>query len=332
MYNMRIILDAAGGDNAPAAIVQGALDALPLMKEEIVLVGDSPSISAVLRGKTYDKSRLSVVHATEKIENDEPPVRAIRRKKDSSIVKGINMVKNGEGDVFISAGSTGALLAGGLFLLGRVEGIDRPTLATVYPVIGKEPSLLADAGANAECGAKNLLDFAGMGSLYMEKVLGRKNPTVGLVNNGTEEGKGTTLTKEAYALLKESPLNFIGNIEARMIPDGAADVLVTDGFTGNAILKMTEGMGLMFLSQMKKMFLTSAKTKLSALLLKKQLLDLKKSFNYAEYGGAPILGVKGALLKAHGSSDALAICRTVLKAVPYVQEGVVDIIRDLYRS
>lgn len=323
---MRIIVDGMGGDNAPFDIVKGAIDASKSMDGEIVIVGDETLISNALKEQGYKGDKISIKHTTEVILNEEAPVSAIRRKKDSSIVVGLKMVRDGEGDAFVSAGSTGALLAGGRLILGRINGIDRPTLATVYPVIGKEPSLLVDSGANAECKARNLLEFAMMGNAYMEKVVGRENPTVGLVNNGAEEGKGTTLTKATYELLSKSGLNFIGNIEARYIPDGVADIIVTDGFTGNAILKLTEGMGLMVLREMKARFTSNTKSKMGAVLLKDQLLGIKKEFNYAEYGGAPILGVKGALLKMHGSSDALAVKQTILKAVPYVEENVVEII------
>ncbi|MDY6038178.1 MAG: phosphate acyltransferase PlsX [Eubacterium sp.] len=325
---MKIILDGMGGDNAPKAIVDGAIAAVNEMPHDIVIVGNEEEINACLKEAKYIGDRIKIVGASQVISNDEAPVRAVRSKKDSSIVKGINMVKNGEGDVFISAGSTGALLAGGLFILGRIQGIDRPSLATIYPVIGKEPSLLTDAGANAECKPNNLLEFAVMGSIYMEKVMGRDNPSIGLVNNGSEESKGTTLTKAAHELLKKSNLNFIGNVESRNLPDGACDVIVADGFTGNALLKLTEGMGLMFLRELKRRFVADTKSKLGALLLKKQLLDVKKEFNYAEYGGAPILGVKGALLKMHGSSDALAVKQTIMKAIPYVDGKVVEIIEN----
>lgn len=325
---MRILIDAMGGDNAPKAIVEGAVAAAKEIDHEILLIGDEEAIIAELAAAKYTGNQIAVVHASQKIENDEAPVRAVRSKKDSSIVKGLNMVKNGEADVFLSAGSTGALLAGGLFILGRIQGIDRPTLATIYPVIGHQPSILVDTGANAECKPNNLLEFGIMGSIYMEEVLGRKNPTVGLVNNGTEEGKGTTLTKAAYELLQKSHLNFIGNIEARELQNCAADVIVTDGFTGNAIIKLTEGMGLMVLREMKKRFMASTKAKMGAMLLKDQLMGIKKEFNYAEYGGAPLLGVKGAMLKMHGSSDALAVKQTILKAIPFVEHKVVETIQN----
>lgn len=323
---MRIILDGMGGDDAPDAIVQGAIAATEEIPDDIVIVGKEEIIGGSLVKHGYKGTQIEVVNAEEVITNNEAPVKAVRHKKDSSIVKGITMVKEGQGDVFISAGSTGAILAGGLFILGRIEGIDRPTLAAVYPVIGKEPSLLTDTGANAECKAKNLLEFAVMGSIYMEHVLGRRDPTIGLVNNGTEAGKGTALTKEAYELLSNSNLNFIGNVETRDLQEAVCDVIITDGFTGNAIVKLTEGMGLMVLRELKHRFLSSTKSKLGALLLKDQLSSIKKEFNYAEYGGAPILGVKGALLKMHGSSDATAVKQTILKAIPYVNENVVGTI------
>lgn len=325
---MRILIDGMGGDNAPEEIVAGAVEATKEIDDEIIIIGDEEAIQKCLKEKGAKEGRIQVVHATQMITNDEAPVRAVRSKKDSSIVKGLNMVKNGEADVFLSAGSTGALLAGGLFILGRIQGIDRPTLATIYPVIGQQPSILVDTGANAECKANNLLEFAVMGSIYMEKVLGRSNPTVGLVNNGTEEGKGTTLTKAAYELISKSSMNFIGSVESRELPNGICDVIVTDGFTGNAIIKLTEGMGLMVLREMKRRFMAGTKSKLGALLLKDQLMGIKKEFNYAEYGGAPLLGVKGALLKMHGSSDALAVKQTILKAIPYVKENVVETIQN----
>ncbi|MBF1151238.1 MAG: phosphate acyltransferase PlsX [[Eubacterium] sulci] len=305
---MRIVLDGMGGDNAPQVVVEGAVAATKEMLHEIIIVGQEEAINECLKNTGYTGDKISVVNATEVITNEEAPVRAVRSKKDSSIVKGINMVKAGEGDVFISAGSTGALLA------------------TIYPVIGSEPSLLTDAGANAECKPNNLLEFGIMGSVYMEKVIGRANPSVGLVNNGSEENKGTTLTKAAHEMLKKSHLNFIGNVEARELPNGACDVIVADGFTGNAILKLTEGMGLMFLRELKKRFFADTKSKLGALLLKRQLMGIKTEMNYSEYGGAPILGVKGALLKMHGSSDALAVKQTIMKAIPYVEGKVVEII------
>lgn len=325
---MRIILDGMGGDNAPAAVVEGAVLASKEIEHEIQIIGQEELIRAELVKYKYDKEKITVTDAREVITNDEAPVRAVRSKKDSSIVRGINMVKKGEGEIFISAGSTGALMAGGLFILGRIQGIDRPALACIYPIVGGIPSLLVDAGANAECKPNNLLEFGMMGNIYMEKVLGRENPRVGLVNLGAEAGKGSTLTKAAYDLLEHSDMNFIGNVEAREVPKGVCDVIVADGFTGNVILKLTEGLAWNILKLIKKKFTDGAKAKLGAALLLDKMKDLKKEFDYSEYGGAPILGVKGPVVKMHGSSSANAVKNTILKGIPFVEGKVVDTIQN----
>lgn len=325
---MKIILDGMGGDNAPASVVEGAVLALKEMNHEVVLVGQEELINSELKKYKYDEARITIVDAREIITNDEAPVRAVRSKKDSSIVKGINMVKSGEGDIFISAGSTGALLSGGLFILGRIQGIDRPALASVYPIIGGKASLLVDAGANAECKPNNLLEFGIMGNIYMEKVIGRENPRVGLVNIGSEAKKGSTLTKAAYELLEQSDMNFVGNVEARDVPKGACDVIVTDGFTGNVILKLTEGLAWNILQVIKKKFTEGVKAKLGAALLIDKLSGLKQEFDYSSYGGAPILGVKGPIVKMHGSSSANAVKNTILKGIPYVEGDVVGTIQN----
>ena len=325
---MRIILDGMGGDHAPASVVEGAVLASKKIEHEICIIGQEELIQAELSKYKYDAAKITVIDAREVITNDDAPVRAVRSKKDSSIVKGINMVKNGEGDIFISAGSTGALMAGGLFLLGRIQGIDRPALASVYPILGKKASLLLDAGANAECKPNNLLEFGIMGNIYMEKVLGRENPRVGLVNLGAEAAKGNTLTKAAYELLEQSHLNFIGNVEAREVPKGACDVIVADGFTGNVILKLTEGLAWNILQVMKKKFTDGVKAKLGAALLLDKIGELKKDFDYSEYGGAPILGVKGPIVKMHGSSSANAVMNTILKGIPFVEGKVVETIQN----
>ena len=325
---MRIILDGMGGDNAPAAVVEGAVIASKEISHEIVIVGKEELINKELKKYKYNKEKITVIDAREVISNDEAPVRAVRSKKDSSIVRGINMVKNGEGDVFVSAGSTGALLSGGLFILGRIQGIDRPVLACIYPIVGGEPCLLVDAGANADCKPNNLLEFGIMGNIYMEKVIGRKSPRVGLVNIGTEAAKGSTLTKAAYELLEQSNMNFVGNVEAREVPKSACDVIVCDGFTGNVVLKLTEGLAWNILQVIKKKFTDGVKAKLGAALLIDKLGELKKEFDYSEYGGAPILGVKGPLVKMHGSSSANAVKNTILKAVPFVEERVVETIQN----
>ena len=326
--NMRIILDGMGGDNAPASVVEGAVLASKEIDHEIVIVGQEDLVNKELKKYKYDTNKITVVHTTEVISNDEAPVRAVRSKKDSSIVRGINMVKAGEGDIFISAGSTGALMAGGLFILGRIQGIDRPALASIYPIIGGKASLLVDAGANADCKPNNLLEFAMMGSIYMEKVNGRENPSVGLVNVGAEAAKGSTLTKAAYDMLEQSHLNFIGNVEGRDVPKGACDVIVADGFTGNIILKLTEGLAWNILKVVKHKFTEGLKAKLGAALLIDKLSGLKQEFDYSEYGGAPILGVKGPIVKMHGSSNANAVKNTILKGIPYVEGEVVDTIQN----
>ena len=325
---MKIILDGMGGDNAPEAIVEGAVLASREIEHQILIIGQEEKIRAELDNHRYDADKISVINATEIISNDEAPVRAVRSKKDSSIVRGINMVKHGEGDIFISAGSTGALLAGGLFILGRIQGIDRPALASIYPIIGGIPSLLVDAGANADCKPNNLLEFGMMGSIYMEKVLGREQPRVGLVNIGAEAAKGSALTKAAYDLLEQSHLNFTGNVEAREVPKGACDVIVTDGFTGNILLKLTEGLAWNILQVIKQRFTDGVKAKLGAALLLDKIKGLKKEFDYSEYGGAPILGVRGPIVKMHGSSNANAVKNTILKGIPYVSEHVVDKIQN----
>lgn len=326
---MRIILDGMGGDNAPGEIVKGAVEASKLIEDEIVIVGDGDKIEFQLKKYKYSDEKISVKHASEVIENDDAPVRAVRRKKDSSMVVGLNMVKSREGDLFISAGNTGALMAGALFNLGRIQGIDRPAIASIYPILGtKKPSLLVDAGANSECKPSNLLEFAMMGSIYMEKVLGRENPKIGLVNLGVEETKGSTLTKAAFGLLEKSHLNFSGNIEAREVPLGGADVVVCDGFVGNVILKLTEGLAINIVNLLKKKFTENARAKMGAVLLSKKLRSLKEEFDYTEYGGAPILGVKGPVVKMHGSSNANAVKNSILKAIPFAEENVVGIISE----
>ena len=325
---MRIILDGMGGDNAPGAIVEGAVLASKEIDHEIVIIGKEEIINKELKKYKYNNDKITVADAREVISNDEAPVRAVRSKKDSSIVKGINMVKNGDGDIFISAGSTGALLSGGLFILGRIQGIDRPALASIYPIVGGDPSLLVDAGANAECKPNNLLEFGIMGNIYMEKVIGRPSPRVGLVNIGTEAAKGSTLTKAAYELLEQSNMNFVGNVEAREVPKSACDVIVCDGFTGNVVLKLTEGLAWNILQVIKKKFTDGVKAKLGAALLIDKLGELKKEFDYSEYGGAPILGVKGPIVKMHGSSSANAVKNTILKGIPFVEENVVETIQN----
>ena len=327
---MKILLDGMGGDNAPYAVCEGAVLAAKDTEHEIVIIGDEEKISEALNDICHSRmpENISIVHASEVITNNEAPALAIRKKKDSSIVVGMKMLKDGEGDLFVSAGSTGALLAGGLLLIGRIKGIDRPAICTIYPILGGRPSLLCDAGANAECKSRNLLDFAVMSSIYMEKVLGRENPTVALVNIGEEEEKGSPLTKEAYELLKAADLNFKGNIEARDVPKGRADIIVTDGFTGNIILKLTEGMAWNIFKTIKKKFTDGIHARLGSLLLIDKLKELKNEFDYSTYGGAPILGVRKPVVKMHGSSSATAVKNTILKAIVFAEQNVISVIEE----
>jgi len=320
---MNIAIDAMGGDHAPQEPVKGAIDALKHIDAHMVLIGDEDQIHQELKKYTYDTSRVSVVHTTEIITGEDKPVVAIKRKKDSSMVVGLLQLKNQEIDGFVSAGNTGALLAGGLLRVGRIKGIDRPALCSVYPT-SKGMSILTDAGANADCKPRNLLEFGIMGSLYAQNVLGMNNPRVGLANIGHEEGKGNALVIEAYDLLKEANLNFIGNVEARDIPEGATDIIVCDGFTGNVILKLSEGVVKSFSSMMKKVFMKSPLTKVAALLVKNGLGEMKKNMDYTEYGGAPLLGVKGLVVKAHGSSNAKAFMNAIRYAEKAAASGVVE--------
>jgi len=315
---MKIAIDAMGGDHAPAEIVKGCLEACVHTEAELILVGDRQQITDELArsGISYDARRISIVHAQEVIENTDSPVRAVRSKPDSSMVRAIELVRSGEADAALSAGNTGALMAAGLLRLGRIKGVERPAIVSIYPLLGQDKafSLLVDAGANAECKASNLLGFAHMGSIYMKSAFGVESPTVGLINIGAEESKGTAQLKETYQLLKGSGLNFIGNVEGRVIPAGAADVLVCDGFTGNVVLKLTEGMAWTILKAVKRRFTEGAIAKLGAAMLSGKLRELKKEFDYSTYGGAPILGVRGLVIKMHGSSTALAVRNSVIKA------------------
>lgn len=326
---MKIVIDGMGGDNAPLEIVKGVIEASKIIKDEIIIVGQEKEIQEELKKYKYDNKRITIKATSQVISNEDTPVKAVRTKLDSSMVVGINMVKNGEGDLFISAGNTGAIMAGGLFILGRIPGIDRPAIASTYPILGKGVSLLVDSGANSECKPNNLLEFATMGSIYMEKVLGVTNPKVGLVNMGIEETKGTTVIKAAYEMLeKNTSIHFAGNIEARDVPKGDCDVIVCDGFVGNVILKLTEGLAWSILKLLKQKFTAGTIPKMGALLLSGKLKELKKEFDYSEYGGAPILGVKGALIKMHGSSNANAVKNAIVKSIPFASNQVVQTIQN----
>lgn len=320
---MKIVVDAMGGDHGPMVTVPGAIEAIKYYDTRIILTGNQEIIDEELRKYDYPKDKIEIVHCSETIDNEDKPVNAIRRKKDSSMVVALNLVKEGKADAIISAGNTGALLAGGLFVLGRIKGIDRPALAPVYPTT-KGVSVLIDGGANADCKPRNILEFGIMGSIYASKVLGIHNPKVCTVNIGIEEGKGNELVKEAYKICKNANFNFQGNVEAREIPAGYADVIICDGFTGNVILKLTEGLGTTIFKILKEEFTKTPLRKLGAIILKRGLKDFKKRFDYTEYGGAPFLGVNGVLIKAHGSSDAKAIMNAIRQAKLFVENSIIE--------
>lgn len=312
-----IALDCMGGDNAPGEIVKGAVLAANENKDMLIkLVGREDDIKKELE-KYPSSDKLEIVDAKEVIETGEPPVAAIRKKKDSSLVKCMYMVKKGEADAMVSAGSTGANLVGGHVIIGRIKGVERPPLAPLIPT-KTGFSLLIDCGANVDARPSHLLQFAKMGSVYMENVVGVKNPKVALVNIGAEEEKGNALVKETYQLLKEMEgINFIGNIEARDIPNGDADVIVCDAFVGNVILKLYEGVASVLIDKIKGSMMNSIKTKIGALLIKKDLKKTLKGFSLEEHGGAPLLGLNGLLVKTHGSSKAIEIKNSILQCITF---------------
>lgn len=320
---VKVALDAMGGDNAPAEIVKGAVEALNENdKLKVYTVGDETAIKAELAKYTYDASRLEIVHTTEVIETAEPPVMAIRKKKDSSIVKAMNMVKNKECDAFVSAGSTGAVLVGGQVIVGRIKGVERPPLAPLIPT-KTGFSLLIDCGANVDARPSFLVQFAKIGTVYMENVMGIKNPKVAIVNIGAEEEKGNALVKETFPLLKACPdINFIGSIEAREIPSGQADVIVCDAFVGNVILKLYEGVGATLISKVKEGMMSTLRSKIGALLVKPALKQTMKSFDASEYGGAPLLGLNGLVVKTHGSSKAQEVKNTLIQCVTFKEQNL----------
>ncbi len=322
-----VILDAMGGDNAPKAIVEGGLLALNEVDVKIVFVGDSERINALLKKCNYDETRVEVVHASEEITNDEAPVKAIRRKKDSSLVKGLNLLKEGKGDAFISAGSTGAVLAGGTFIVGRIEGVLRPALGVFLPT-DKGASLLMDCGANVDSKPEYLVQFAKMGAAYYGSVADKDNPTISLINNGSEAKKGNALCKETYKLLDEDDrVNFQGNVEARHIPEGVADVYVCDGFVGNVILKLYEGLSRSLFNQIKGAIKSTFISKIGGLLIKGSMKELKSSLDYSEYGGAPLLGLNQLVMKCHGSSDRKSIMHAVKQCSRFADNRVNDKIK-----
>ncbi len=320
---MKIIIDAMGGDNAPSAPVEAAVKAVKEFGVDIVLVGDTDIVRKELSKYGYQGNEITIAHADDVISNHEEPAKAVRSKKTASVVVSANMLKNGEGDAMLSMGNTGALLASGLLIVGRIKGVLRPALATLLPS-AKGPKMLIDAGANTNCKAENLVQFGIMGSIYMKNVLNIVNPTVGLMSNGEEEGKGDDLTKETFPLLKEAPVNFIGNIEGRDVMEGTADVITCDGFVGNVILKTVEGMGHVVSQKVKDIFMKGLLTKIGALFVMKGLDDFKQTMDYREYGGAPLLGTKKPVIKGHGSSDSKAVFSAIYQAKKFVETNVID--------
>jgi len=324
---MRIVLDAMGGDYAPPVAVEGAVMAAREYGVEVILVGRREEVEAELAKHDTAGLSLPIVHASQVIEMEEHPAAAVKAKKDSSMVVGMDLVKRGEADAFVSAGNSGGVMAAALFRLGRIRGIRRPALSSIYPTT-KGFCFLLDVGANTDCKPEYLLQFAHMGSIYAEKVLGIPNPKVGLVSNGEEETKGSILVQEAHQLLKKSGLNFIGNVEGKDIPAGMADVVVTDGFTGNVIVKLSEGLASSLLRIIKDEVKKKPIALLGALLSKPAFDEVKKRLDYAEYGGAPLLGVDGVVIIAHGRSNAKAIKNAIRVAKQAVEGGVLAAIRE----
>ncbi|MDY5806249.1 MAG: phosphate acyltransferase PlsX [Lachnospira sp.] len=324
----KVALDAMGGDNAPGEIVKGAIEALNANSSIFTyLVGKEDSINEELSKYTYDKKRVEVINATEIIETGDPPVMAVRRKKDSSLVKAMYLVKEGQADAFISAGSSGAIIVGGQTIIGRIPGVERPPLAPVIPT-RTGFSLLVDSGGNVDARSSFLVQWAKMGSIYMRDIHGIPNPRVAIVNVGLEEEKGNSLVKETYPLLKEcSDINFIGSIEAREIPSGAADVIVCDAFVGNVILKLYEGTAATLIGLVKQTMMKNIKTKIGALLIKKDLKKDLKSLDAKQYGGAPLIGINGLVVKAHGSAKANEIRNSILQCIKFKEENINDKIK-----
>ncbi len=323
---MKIIVDGMGGDNAPVEIVKGCINAIEKYDVKLIIVGQKEKIEKELKLYNYNRDKIEIMDAEDIITNHDDPALAIRRKKNSSMVVGLRALKDGLGDGFLSAGSTGALLAGSLFIVKRIKGIDRAALTSVYPT-NKGISLIVDAGANVDSKAEYLRQFGIMGSVYMENILGVENPSVGLVSVGSEESKGNNLVRESYPLLKNAPINFIGNIEARELPMGKVDVIIADGFVGNVILKLTEGVAEFLLTELKDIFSENIMTKLSALMIKDGLNNLKEKSDYRQYGGVPLLGVEKPVVKAHGSSDALAIENAIRQLIDFIDRDVINIIK-----
>lgn len=325
---VKVAVDAMGGDNAPGEIIKGAVEAVNLRNDiKVFLVGKEAVIIEELKKYTFNKEQIAIVPAEEIISTEEAPVMAIRSKKNSSIVVAMNLVKNKEADAFVSAGSSGAILVGGQLIIGRIKGVERPPLAPLIPT-KNGVSLLVDCGANVDARPSHLLQFAKMGSIYMENIVGIPNPRVAIVNIGAEEEKGNLLVKETFPLLKSCPdINFIGSIEAREIPNGGADVIVCEAFVGNVILKLYEGLGGTLIDKIKEGMMSSFRSKIGALLVKPALKATLKTFDASQYGGAPLLGLNGLVVKTHGSSKANEVRNSIVQCVTFKQQQINEKIR-----
>ena len=328
---MKIIVDAMGGDNAPESAAWGGALAAREYGEEVLLVGDPDKVLAVLKSKGMEHTPgVTIMPASDLVDMHDDPATVLRHKPDSSMAVAFKLLKAGEGGALVSAGNTGALLTGATLYGGRIKGIRRGALAPVMPCKGGQV-MLCDAGANTECTAEMLLQFAFLGALYIEKINGIKKPRVGLVNNGTEDTKGDPLRKEAYALLKkagdEGRLNFVGNVEGSMVPLGACDVAVCDGYSGNVMLKTIEGVAKFMASEIKGVFTTNLATKLGYLACRKQLNQFRELFNQDKIGGSPFLGIAKPVIKAHGSSNEIAVMNAVRQAIAYTNSGMIDEVR-----
>lgn len=325
---MRIIVDAFGGDKAPGEIIKGCVESAEELKQDIILVGREGAINDVLEKNDYSRKHLFICDAPDVITMEDDPSEVIKSLKNCSMAVGLKLLADGKGDAFVSAGNTGALVIGSTFIVKRIKGVKRAAIATVMPTFGDGPMLLMDSGANVEARPEMLGEYGVMGSFYMEKVMGVPSPRVGLINVGTEDCKGGELQHGAFELLKKSGVNFIGNIESREIPNGVCDVAVADGFTGNIILKLTEGLASSMVRELKDIFAKTPITKVAAAMVLKHMREFSKKFDYSEYGGAPLLGIARPVIKAHGASDANAIKNAIRQGFVFAQSEAIELIRE----
>lgn len=327
---LRILVDAMGGDNAPKEIVKGCIEALNEKDGfDIEILGDPKKIEKYLKNMTFDRNRVFITATYDEVTNTDKPTEAIRRKQNSSLIVGMKKIKAKNGNVFISAGSTGALLAGSLLIAGRIKGVSRPALAPIVPSLNG-PAMIIDAGMNTQAKPINYLQFAIMGTEYMKYMYNIENPRVGLINVGTEATKGNEIAKSAYHILKTSEVNFVGNVEGRDIPEGKVDLVVCDGFVGNSMLKIMEGTGHYMMHNLKRIYSSSLAGKIGYLLVKRGLKDLKKQIDPEELGGTPILGINGLVYKCHGNSKSKAIKNTILNACVYARKNIMEHINDKF--